>query len=323
MKVIIIGLGSMGKRRLRLIKQIDTSIEVCGVDISEKRRKFCEEGYKIQTFKTLKDAFEEEFDCAFVSTSPLSHAEVIQECLLHDIHVFTEINLVADKYDENIQLAKMKKKVLFLSSTPIYKREMQFIIKTLARKKNVQYLYHVGQYLPDWHPWEDYKDFFVGDKRTNGCREIMAIEFPWIIKAFGMITNVNVLKNKLTTLSIDFPDSYVIQVQHKTGIYGIFVVDVVCRCAVRKLEIYNEDFYIEWGGKPETLFYKDALEIKTPCVFEKHEVEQGYSDLINELAYKDEIEEFFAVVKGTTEPKYSMQLDKEVLSWIDRIEGCL
>ena len=34
----------------------------------------------------------------------------------------------------------------------------------------------LGQYLPDWHPWESYKSFFVSNKKTNGCRELFAIE---------------------------------------------------------------------------------------------------------------------------------------------------
>ena len=35
MKLLIVGLGSMGKRRARLAKGIDASIELCGVDLSE------------------------------------------------------------------------------------------------------------------------------------------------------------------------------------------------------------------------------------------------------------------------------------------------
>ncbi|MDE6927475.1 MAG: hypothetical protein K2P06_01985, partial [Muribaculaceae bacterium] len=66
------------------------------------------------------------------------------------------------------------------------------------------YIYHVGQYLPEWHPWENYQDFFVGDKRTNGCREIMAIEFPWLIETFGEIREVSVLHDKMSHLNIDY-----------------------------------------------------------------------------------------------------------------------
>ena len=38
MKLLIVGLGSMGKRRARLIKGIDPAIQVFGVDSSAQRR---------------------------------------------------------------------------------------------------------------------------------------------------------------------------------------------------------------------------------------------------------------------------------------------
>ena len=38
MNVVVIGLGSMGMRRIRLIQKFDPSINVFGVDINEHRR---------------------------------------------------------------------------------------------------------------------------------------------------------------------------------------------------------------------------------------------------------------------------------------------
>ena len=38
MKLLIVGLGSMGKRRARLAKGIDPSIRIAGVDTNESRR---------------------------------------------------------------------------------------------------------------------------------------------------------------------------------------------------------------------------------------------------------------------------------------------
>ena len=40
---------------------------------------------------------------AFVCTSPLSHSAVISECIKKGLHIFTELNLVADGYLENIK----------------------------------------------------------------------------------------------------------------------------------------------------------------------------------------------------------------------------
>ncbi len=61
---------------------------------------------------------------------------------------------------------------------------------------NFSYTYHVGQYLPDWHPWEDIKDFFVNDKRTNGNREILVRELPWLTETFGEVIDFKVEMNK-------------------------------------------------------------------------------------------------------------------------------
>ena len=55
MKALIVGLGSMGKRRIRLLKGIDPSIEIIGVDTWDERRAQVEEmGHK--TFASIADA---------------------------------------------------------------------------------------------------------------------------------------------------------------------------------------------------------------------------------------------------------------------------
>ncbi len=45
-------------------------------------------------------------EAAIVSTSPASHADIIQICLKSKCHVFTELNLIDDGYCENISLAE-------------------------------------------------------------------------------------------------------------------------------------------------------------------------------------------------------------------------
>ena len=125
-------------------------------------------------------------DCAFVCTAPITHARIIDELLDAGLPIFTELNLVDDGYDALIAKAAEKGVPLFLSSTMLYRAETQYIKKQVQDfGKPVNYIYHIGQYLPDWHPWENYKNFFVGDKRTGGVREIFAIDLPWLLDAFG------------------------------------------------------------------------------------------------------------------------------------------
>ena len=174
MNIVVIGLGSMGKRRIRLIREMFPHFCIYGVDGREDRRKDATETFGItckETIDQISDTYS--VDAAFICTSPLTHCNLIAQCLNQDWHVFTELNLVADGYKENMELAKRKGKKLFLSSTFFYREEIKYIRSKITADKKWNYIYHIGQYLPDWHPWESYNEFFIGDKRTNGCREIM------------------------------------------------------------------------------------------------------------------------------------------------------
>lgn len=324
MKILIIGLGSMGRRRIGLLKANYPHITLTGVDTRKERRSFCQKEYAMDTEEGLETALlNNEFEAAFVCTSPLSHSKIITECLKHGISVFTELNLVPDGYERNMELAREKGVLLFLSSTALYRKEMNYVIHQVRQQKTApDYCYHIGQYLPDWHPWESYGDFFVGEKRTNGCREILAIELPWLQAAFGRVLHCKTMKRKSTGLHIPYEDSYKILFQHESGSQGCLSVDVVCREPVRKLEVYGEDFYLEWNGKPDTLFVKnlETGQMEPVVLYSKVEQKEGYSKTIIENQYLDEIKEFFQALEGKTAASYGFKEDMETLRLIDKIE---
>lgn len=325
MNIIVIGLGSMGKRRIRLIRQYNADINIIGIDTNEQRIKYVEEQLGIKCGKSIKDIVSKyKIESAFVCTSPLSHSEIIKELLINDINVFSEINLVADNYDELIKLSRERNKVLFLSSTFLYRKDIQYIIEKVHEVGAVNYIYHTGQYLPDWHPWESFQSFFVSDKRTNGCREILAIEMPWIIECFGDIKKVAVSKDKISSLSVDYNDNYMILIEHKSGNKGLIAVDVVARKARRSLEVYNEGIQIFWDGTPNTLRKyeidtKNTVDIKT---YDEIQKDHRYCENIIENAYMDEIIAFFeSVLNGNFDMvKHTFERDKQILAIVDEIE---
>jgi len=311
----------MGKRRIRLLKKITSDSVLIGIDSNMERARTVAEEYGISCFSSF-DAIGIPLDCAFVCTSPQSHGGIIKICLQMGCHVFSEINLISNLYKENICLAKEKKRILFLSSTPLYKAEMQFINKRLKQNgKPCTYQYHVGQYLPDWHPWDNLKDFFVSKWTTNGCRELLAIELPWMQDTFGKIIRINTIKRKLTALELEFPDTYLIQLEHESGCAGNLIIDIVSRQAVRQLEVLNEEIYIKWNGTPDSLFEKNIESGELMQIQPSEYIhEQGYGDFINEYAYMKEIEEFFEVISGK-QARYSFEKDMEILEIIDIIES--
>lgn len=326
MNAIVIGLGSMGRRRIRLIKQYSSSnIKIVGIDLNDNRRKISEEQFGIETDTDLKKVLDvNDIDCAFICTSPLSHSYLINLCLEYNLHVFTELNLISDGYDENIDLAKKKKRTLFLSSTFLYRAEIIRINELIRQQSElVNYSYHVGQYLPDWHPWENYKDFFVGEKRTNGCRELFAIELPWLIEVFGNIKDIVVRKSKISSLNIDYDDNYMVILEHESGHKGMLAVDIVSRKAVRNLEVFGENLYLSWDGSAEGLKIIDIENKKEESIqlYEKVDQLSQYSKFVVENAYYNEIESFFNAITKNIEPIYDFEKDKKILDLIDRIEA--
>lgn len=319
MNVAVIGLGSMGKRRIRLMKELYPEFNIIGIDGREDRRQETSEQFSIYCSDQLAKV-EQNLDCVFVCTSPLSHSAIIRDALSRGLHVFTELNLVDDGYDENTKLAKDKNVTLFLSSTFFYREEIDYISSKVTGF-DWNYIYHIGQYLPDWHPWENYKDFFLGDKRTNGCREIMAIELPWLVRTFGEVEKINVMSDKMSDLNIDYNDNFMVQFKHLNGNKGTLVVDVVSPIAVRKLEVYKENEYLTWNGTPESLFEfnKEKKELEKVVLSEEPEHINGYSTFVIENAYKNEIREFFEVVHNRKTPLYGFEQDKNILRLIDSI----
>ena len=320
MNIVVIGLGSMGKRRIRLIKEMYPDYTIYGIDQREDRRMEAEKDLGIKTTASV-DTVLEKVDCAFVCTSPLSHAAIISECLKRKWHVFTELNLVSDGYEDNMKLARVNGCKLFLSSTFFYREEIKYIRSKITKDKKWNYIYHIGQYLPDWHPWENYKDFFVGDKRTNGCREIMAIELPWLLGTFGDVIDSNVISDKLTELHINYHDNFMIQLVHANGSKGVLIVDVVSPCAVRKLEVYTEGRYLAWNGIPESLaeYNNETGELAPVSLSEKAEHRDGYRAFVVENSYKNEIREFFDVVLNNKPAQYGFEQDQKVLALIDSL----
>ena len=325
MKIIVIGLGSMGKRRIRLLSE-KKEIQLFGIDSQECRCEEVKEKFGIKCYASIAEAVAAEHpDAAIISTSPLSHAAIIQECLTYNLHVFTEINLVADGYAENMALAKEKGKVLFLSSTFLYRKETQAIIEK-ANKANcpLNYIYHIGQYLPDWHPWESYNNYFIGNPRTNGCREIMAIDLPWLVTAFGQIKRVCAIKSKNTELNINYNDNYFITIEHERGNKGVFAVDVMTRKPIRHIDVYGESFQMSWNGTADSLqeYNIETKEMQTIQFDDASEHVDGYAAFITENPYREELNAFLAqIANPKAVPAWTFEKDFELLKVINQIEA--
>ncbi len=321
----------MGKRRIRILKSLYPDIRVAGVDSRQDRTAQAQTQYEIETETDFYRAFQKiKPRVVFVCTAPLSHSQFVLYALENGAHTFSEINLDNTAYETIVQTARENKKIAFLSSTSLYKKEMIWIADQIRKRHNtskVSYRYHVGQYLPDWHPWEHFSEFFVAHKKSNACREIMAIEVPWIVNTFGKVSKITAMKSNVSELDLGYPDIFNVLMEHENGSMGNITIDCICFKAVRKLEIFSDQFYIEWRGKPDTLqsYAKTSGQMVPVQLYDRIEKDSNYESFIIENPYVEEIEHFFNLVEGNQVMPiiYSYDQDAYVLKVIDEIEGVL
>ncbi len=253
-KILICGLGSMGKRRIGILQSEYSEFELVGTDTRRDRCEEVESQFNIKTISDYEKAFSatEPF-AVFVCTPPISHTKIVLYALENKAHTFSEINLSCGGYANILKTAKKSNRIAFLSSTFLYREEIKWIFGHIKDYDKLSYRYHVGQYLPDWHPWEKYTDFFVADKQQSACREILAIELPWMTMAFGKVKQFKVMKDRVSDLDLDYDDTVHLIIEHVNGIKGTLSIDCVSARGIRKLEIYSHQFYVEWEGTPESL----------------------------------------------------------------------
>ncbi len=323
MKILQIGLGSMGKRRLRNLKALNEK-DIIAFDLREDRRKEVEEKFGIITFANFEEALKEEPEIFIISVPPDEHLEYQIFATRNDIHFFTEASVVRDGLKEMIEMLNGKDIVGMASSTlrfhPAVKR-----IKNLVDKNEIgklcTFTYHSGQYLRDWHPWEDISDYYVSKKETGGCREIVPFELSWLTWIFGEIASVSALVGNTLDMGDSIDDIYHVLITFKSGLIAHLLVDVVSRYAYRHFKLLGADGIIEWNWNNKQVGVYNPKSKEWEIYREDSGTAQGgYNPNIIEEMYIDEMKHFLNAVQKNEKDHYSFEDDLKILDLLYKIE---
>ena len=211
-RVIQIGVGSMGKRRIRNLKHIGINNIDC-YDIKSDRVKFASEKYDVNPIYNLKDIDWKGYTHIIISTPPDIHMFYAKIGVTYELNTFIEASVVDDNINEVIDLYnKSNKKFLLAPSCtmrfdPIIIKTKEIIkSKSLGSVLNVNHYF--GQYLPNWHPYEHISDFYVSKEETGAAREIVPFDLVYLIWLFGYLDNSNGYMMKTGSLGIGIHDIY-------------------------------------------------------------------------------------------------------------------
>ena len=333
MNFLVVGLGSMGKRRVRCLKALGYE-NVFGFDLREDRRKEVEKLYGIRTFGEINVAIKDSAPHALIiSVPPDVHSTYMTLAVKHKIHFFVEASVV-DTDMESIARDVASAGIVGAPSATLRFhpgiRKIADIVRdgTLGKISNV--IYHCGQYLPDWHTYEKVSDYYVSNPVTGGAREIVPFELTWITDIFGMPLKVsgNVRKTIDIAGAENIDDTYNVLLDYDAYLATI-TVDVVSRHATRRLTINGDARQLRWDWS------RNAIDVFDPGTnsweslsYEMGEAAAGYNENIGENMYIDELRCFIDATAGDSRFINTLADDHAILKMLYAIEesdrtGCV
>jgi predicted dehydrogenase len=326
MKFLVIGLGSMGKRRVRCLQALGHR-DVYGFDFRADRRKEAEERHGIRTFDNVEAAIRETSPHALIiSVPPDVHHVFMKEAAQRRIHFFVEASVVDTDMDAIRRGVDNAGIVGAPSATLRFHpgiRKIGELVKAGALGKVSNVIYHCGQYLPDWHTYEKVSDYYVSNPATGGAREIVPFELTWITAIFGMPRKVfgNVRRTIRIPGAEKIDDTYNCLLDYGDLLAAI-TIDVVSRSATRRLTINGDARQLRWDWN------KNAVDLFDPAKgdwesigYEAQKAALGYNPNIGEQMYIDELRTFIEATQGKAKWVNSIADDHAVLKLLYAIEA--
>ena len=317
MKFLITGLGSMGKRRARCLLALGYQPEdIIGFDLRADRRDEAADKYGIATYARFEEAIAEKPTAHIISLPPDLHMDFALLSIQHGLHFFTEASVVDDGVEDMLKKLDGSGLVAAPSCTlrfyPLMKRLKQLVDDQVIGKITSM-TFHCGEYLPDWHPYEDIKDYYVGKRETGGAREIVPFELVWMVWMFGDVQDIVAFKGKQTSLDVDIDDTYQVLLRFaENQMLGHMQIDVVARTLVRNGRLLSEQGIIEWDYTTNSARVFQADTREWTVYDESFERNEGY--------YEDEMRAFVAAIKHEQTYPYTFEEDLKCLNWLVEAE---
>ncbi len=326
MKCLVIGLGSMGKRRVRNLQALGIK-DVAGFDTRSDRQKEAAEKYGIPVFDNLDIAIQSFNPQAFViSTPPDLHMHYTYLAFERGISCFIEASVVdPDKIIQLSEKIKGTQIIMAPSCTMRYfpgPRKVKELIRTNQIGKVLNVNYQTGQYLPDWHPWEKIQDFYVSKRETGAAREIVPFELTWLNDIFGKSKALACVKAKLTDMPADIDDIYHCLLSYEDNVIANITVEVISRPkACRDMRVLGSEGEIVLSADSNSVrFINTSMTEWTEFKFDFGTVESRY---INpEEPYIAEMKDFVSAVEAKNQSLYpnSLEDDYSILQTLYALE---
>lgn len=310
MRCLFLGLGGVGQRHLRNLRTLrgrDVEIwayrvrrepHVIGDRLEIERGEDVETKYDVRVTKDLDQAFDARPDIVFVTNPTSLHLPLALRAAEAGCHLFIEkpLSHSIEGVAELIRIVEKKQLTALvayqLRQHPGFVR-LREIIKTGGLGQVLSVSAEVGEYLPGFHPYEDYRRMYAARRELGGGVTLTQIhEIDYLYALFGMPEKVYSLGGQLSSLDVDVEDVAVSIMATRRSDGKLLPIelhqDYVQRPPARRCRVIGDTGRVDWslsGGELVRFAAGQAVETR------------DYSGLERNQLFLDELRHFLTCVE--------------------------
>jgi len=253
MKFMIAGLGSIGRRHLRNL--IALGEEDILLYRSGKGTLPNDELTKYVTETELDAALAHKPNAVIVSNPTALHLDVAIPAAEAGCHLLLEkpISHNLDRVDELLAAVKRGGGKVLVGYQFRFHPGLQAVKRWLMEGrigKLISVHAHWGEYLPDWHPREDYRHSYAA-RRDLGGGVVLTLchPFDYLRWLLGEVESVLGMVGNLGDLGLEVDDTAEVVLKFESGALGSVHLDYYQRPATHNLEIIGTQGTLHWDNQ--------------------------------------------------------------------------
>lgn len=234
MKILLVGLGSIGRRHLYNIRHLLPDAEIT-VMRHDENRLLPDQDEKLadRVVFRLQDALVMKPDCAFITSPAPFHVATATALARQGLHLFVEKPL-SDRTDgvaELIALCRQRHLVLMVGYDLRHFSALQIMRANIQQGRIgrvLSFRAEVGQYLPEWRPTVDYRQTVTARRALGGGVLLeLSHELDYARWLLGEVTTVQAHLARVGDLEIDVEDLAEIILTFASGAIGSIHLDML------------------------------------------------------------------------------------------------
>jgi len=320
--VLIVGLGSIGRRHLAIIKSLFPAINIIVFRHTSCNHDDLKQVDLYKCVTSINDAIELKPQAAIISNPASLHLEVSKQLANKGIHLLIEkpISDSSMGVKELIDICYQNKVTLmtgynmrFLPSLIEFRK--QIYSKKIGKIYSIRS--EIGQYLPSWRPEKNYRTSVSAQKLLGGGALLeLSHEIDYLSWIFGKVDWVKSHVSKQSDLEIDVEDSAQVILGFKKSddvlLTASLNIDFIRHDTTRKCFAIGEKGTLLWDGiKGQVKLFKESSK-DWEVLFS--------SNPDRNFTYMEEITSFFSSIEFNKNPQISGKDGLEVINIIQDIK---